>query len=122
MAGMKEGTGDDPFDDDDPEQQAARADETTMTQSTTDIKQGTSTDSEYPYAVSRDNVKEDRDAVMFHLRDQFQTVEEEIRAELAERWDKKESSIRVTDIREAMVATADTDEIERVMREWGCDA
>lgn len=120
MSGMKKGAGEDPFADDEAEEASTTTSTESMSQSTTDTDDSTSTEPDYPYAVSRDNVKQNRDAVMFHLRDEFQTVEEDIRAELAERWDVKESSIRITDIREAMVATADTDEIERAMKEWGC--
>ncbi|TSD08690.1 hypothetical protein DP107_18645 [Haloglomus irregulare] len=144
---MKTGTGNDPFADDeesDGEQmnERDRAPEEASEEDTADTvlsegkseselsaetpEEGVTDDSteKYPYAIRRDSVKEGRKSVMFELRDEYRGVDEDIREVLAERWEKAERDIAITDVREAMVAISDRhiDEIAAVMEEWGCDA
>lgn len=131
MAGMKEGAGEDPFaEDSDDDQDVESADVSTPSEtvSTTESERETqSTDStvatdEIPYIIRRQTVKEDRnDRHTYFLREEFVELEDEIHEAVADELDTRQKDVSVTDVREAIVATADADEVAEKLREWGVE-
>lgn len=128
---MKEGTGSDPFADDDVDDQEGsgtssdEAPTTETTGTTTNTPSMSSQETQYPYVLRRDTVKDERtnEHVAF-LRDEYADLEDEIQKAVAEELDLKQKDVSVTDIREAMVEVASRhpDEMAEVLLEWGYDA
>lgn len=135
MTGMKEGAGDDPFADDDTgtddepsvssDRDAAERDPIRSDAPVTDTSTATQPaasetaddEPEYPYMLTRDTVKEDRtNEAVFFLRDEYAAHEGEIHDAVEELLD---DDVYLTDLREAMVATADPEAIAEQLREWG---
>jgi len=130
MTGMKEGTGDDPFadepaDDADTATESDAKGETLESISTeTDDLGGDESDSaenrqEYPYMLIRDTVKQDRtNDHVYQLRDEYSAHEDSLHDEVEELLD---DDVYLTDLREAIVATADPEAIAAQLRDWGQD-
>lgn len=132
MTGMKEGTGSDPFAEDDPEeetgQDTAEGEVVLEERSTT----GTSTAAnppertrrpskeDIPYIFRRDRVTDERTLHSFYLRDMYEQIEEEARHGVQQRLGE---NVPKADLREAMliVAARDLDAVADELREWGYD-
>lgn len=98
---MKEGSGSDPFGDDEEQQD----DET-------------SSDQNIPWIFTRESVQSDRSRVQFFLRKEVSQQEGEFISTLEE---KLETSVPVTDAREAayLAAMNNPDKVVDELREWG---
>lgn len=130
MTGMKEGAGDNPFAEEGDEVQDADDDSSAEAASTESLSANTGgsmhsgADSdenrqEYPYMLIRDTVKQDRtNDHVYQLRDEYSAHEDALHDEVEELLDDE---VYLTDLREAIVATADPDAIAAQLREWGQD-
>ncbi|MFC7177901.1 hypothetical protein [Halosegnis marinus] len=129
MTGMKEGAGDDPFADDPEEERSEQAVDERQPADTphADTSSGgpaasleepaVQSDRQYPYFLTRDTVKEGRtNEAVFFLRDQYATHEDDVHDAVEELLG---DDVYLTDLREAMVATADAEAIAAQLREWG---
>lgn len=114
MTGMKEGAGDDPF----AEDPADEPDESPVQQRQAPAESGSpGQQREYPYMLTRDTVKEGRtNEAVFFLRDEFAEYEDEVHDAVEEIVD---DDVYLTDLREAIVATADPEAIADQLQEWG---
>lgn len=73
-----------------------------------------------PWVLRRSRVKEDRENVhQFFLREEYSTREDEILEAVAGELDMRQKDLQKLDVREAMVAAADPEDIAAVLREWG---
>jgi hypothetical protein len=73
-----------------------------------------------PWVLRRSRVKEDRENVhQFFLREEYSTREDEILEAVAGELDMRRKDLQKLDVREAMVAAADPEDIAAVLREWG---
>lgn len=73
-----------------------------------------------PWVLRRSRVKEDRGNVhQFFLREKYSAREDEIIEEVADELDMRQKDLQKLDVREAMVAAADPEDIAAVLREWG---
>jgi hypothetical protein len=73
-----------------------------------------------PWVLRRSRVKEDRENVhQFFLREEYSAREDEIIEAVADELDLRQKDIQKLDVREAMVAAADPEEVAAVLREWG---
>jgi hypothetical protein len=73
-----------------------------------------------PWVLRRSRVKEDRENVhQFFLREEYSTREDEILEAVADELDMRQKDLQKLDVREAMVAAADPEDIAAVLREWG---
>lgn len=73
-----------------------------------------------PWVLRRSRVKEDRENVhQFFLREEYSTREDEILESVADELDMRQKDLQKLDVREAMVAAADPEDIAAVLREWG---
>lgn len=125
MNGMKEGAGADPFADDEQESTAASgSDEESPNEKPTD---GEANDDEspdeadeMPYVLVRDRVKQERtNEHAYFLRDDYSEFEAEVRERVADRLEMRTKDVPLTDVREAIVATADPEAIAEELLEWG---
>lgn len=126
MTGMKEGAGEDPF----AEDPAESDDEDSEVASPTMTDMGSGRDRstrsatqtstrEYPYFLTRSTVKEDRtNEAVFFLRDEYAAYEDEVHDAVE---DLLDDDVYLTDLREAIVATADPEEIAAQLKDWGQD-
>ncbi|UPV76795.1 hypothetical protein M0R89_20210 (plasmid) [Halorussus limi] len=143
---MKEGTGGDPFGDDDPldgdssgesgdaDSGGTDGDErpvaaTSVSRETeddwTERDSDDSTDNSrgddgLPWAVERNSVKSDREMVQFYLRDFVQDRESEFQREIET---ETGYDTYLTDVREAayLVAMNHPEEVAELLDEWGCE-
>ena len=70
--------------------------------------------------LRRSRVKEDRGNVhQFFLREEYSAREDEIIEAVAGELDMRQKDLQKLDVREAMVAAADPEDIAAVLREWG---
>lgn len=130
MTGMKEGAGDNPFAEEGDEVQDADDDSSAEAASTESLSANTGSSmhsgadsdenrQEYPYMLIRDTVKQDRtNDHVYQLRDEYSAHEDALHDEVEELLDDE---VYLTDLREAIVATADPDAIAAQLREWGQD-
>lgn len=117
MTGMKEGAGEDPFADD----SGSGSDASTSADSAAPAH--SDSEPQYPYMLTRETVKEDRDNEhVYFLRDEFADREDELHEQVAEILGKRSKDVYLTDVREAIIAAADPEDIAEVLREWGVDA
>jgi hypothetical protein len=73
-----------------------------------------------PWVLRRSRVKEDRENVhQFFLREEYSTREDEIIEAVAGELDMRQKDLQKLDVREAMVAAADPEDIAAVLQEWG---
>jgi hypothetical protein len=73
-----------------------------------------------PWVLRRSRVKEDRENVhQFFLREEYSTREDDIIEAVAGELDMRQKDLQKLDVREAMVAAADPEDIADVLREWG---
>ena len=73
-----------------------------------------------PWVLRRSRVKEDRGNVhQFFLREEYSAREDEIIEAVAGELDMRQKDLQKLDVREAMVAAADPEDIAAVLREWG---
>lgn len=73
-----------------------------------------------PWVLRRSRVKEDRENVhQFFLREKYSAREDEIIESVAAELDLRQKDIQKLDVREAMVAAADPEDVAAVLREWG---
>lgn len=115
MTGMKEGAGDDPFADDSSE--AETEDPPVQQREKPAEPESVSGQREYPYMLTRDTVKEGRtNEAVFFLRDEFAAYEDEVHDAVE---DLVDDDVYLTDLREAIVATADPEAIAEQLQEWG---
>jgi flagellar biosynthesis/type III secretory pathway M-ring protein FliF/YscJ len=131
MTTMKNGPGSDPFSDsteEDGESAESNVDESSTNTETKDKiagEQNPEQQTQYPYVLRRDTVKDERDNehVAF-LRDEYAELEDTIRENVASELDLRQKEVSVTDLREAMVAVASNhpEEMAEVLLEWGYDA
>lgn len=131
---MKEGTGGDPFADNDTDSDPNETDTTTEPATaepeagdsetpTTDTQSSTTDESAavLPYIYRRDTVKEDRDQVPFFLRDHVRRAEADFIDQLEDRLD---ANVYKADAREAALEIAFETQVAEVaarLREWGYD-
>ncbi|WP_435197446.1 hypothetical protein [Natronomonas sp. EA1] len=125
MTGMKQGAGDDPFASDteaEPESEV----ETEADQETTDAnaeagsQDSTAGKRAMPYVLVRDTVKDQRtNEHVYFLRDEFSEVEDELHTAVAEELGMAKKDVYLTDVREALVASADAKAVADVLLEWG---
>ena len=114
MTGFKEGTGSDPFADDDeagePEVESGYSNDDAATQQ-----------SSLPWIYARDTAKDDRSMTQFFLQESTETLEGEAQRELEQMLDE---DVRLLDMREAayLVALANLEDVADQLREWGYDA
>ena len=120
---MKEGTGGDPFADDDPAPEPTDSEPTTTMETDTETEPASSTQSStqsnLPYIYQRDTVKEDRDQVPFFLRPHVQDLEDDFIDQLEDRLGR---NVYKADAREAALLTAYNnyiDEVAELLDEWG---
>lgn len=127
MAGMKEGPGDDPFADDDTEEsnksveQVSGTDESGQQSSTTEP----TTQSQYPYVLRRQTVKEDRNReLVIFARDEFAELEDDVRKAVADELGMSSNDVPVTDLREAYIEVArrHPETMAEVLNDWGYEA
>lgn len=121
---MKTGAGDDPFaepDEDDPVEEAPESTEEDPGTATGATETGDSPAKEdIPWVLRRSAVKEDRDNVhQFFLRDEYADREEELRSEVADILGMRTKDVKKLDLREAMFAVVDAEEIAAELDEWG---
>lgn len=122
---MKTGAGDDPFaepDEDDPvEQEPENPEEAEPDTATAATETDDSPAKEdIPWVLRRSAVKEDRDNVhQFFLRDEYADREEELRSEVADILGMRTKDVKKLDLREAMFAVVDAEEIAAELDEWG---
>lgn len=73
-----------------------------------------------PWVLRRSRVKEDRGNVhQFFLREEYSAREDEIIEAVAGELDMRQKDLQKLDVREAMVAAADPEDIAAVLRDWG---
>jgi len=73
-----------------------------------------------PWVLRRSRVKEDRGNVhQFFLREEYSAREDEIIEAVAGELDMRQKDLQKLDVREAMVAAADPEDVAEVLREWG---
>lgn len=127
MTGMKQGAGDDPFaSDSESEDTAERGVEPEpepepepQTGSTTDDEKSSNT-REMPYVLVRNTVKDQRtNEHVYFLRDEYSKVEDELHTAIAEELGMAKKDVYLTDVREALVASADAKSVADVLLEWG---
>ena len=133
MTGMKEGAGDDPFADESPDngtESDVAAEEEPNAGSGSVISGGSTPDTddtggsgesrqEYPYMLIRDTVKQGRtNDHVYQLRDEYSAHEDVLHDEVEELLG---DDVYLTDLREAIVATADPEAIAAQLRDWGQD-
>lgn len=117
MTGMKEGAGEDPFEDSAPD--AAEPADASDTADETESSMSEPTQrTEIPMILRRDSVHDNRDRVPLFLQDETKSEE---RAALRELEDRFGDDVSLTDLREAlmMVGLEDLDTVEDQLREWG---
>lgn len=116
MTGMKEGTGDDPFaDDDEPEERGGGAVVETEPETTPEVSTP-----EIPWKFRRDGVQDGRDRVPLFLLEETKRNERELKAAVETALDE---NVSLTDLREAAyrVAMRHEAEVADELREWGYD-
>lgn len=133
MTGMKEGAGDDPFADESPDDSTesdavpegepnAGSDAAISGDSTPDTDDtGVSGNNQqdYPYMLIRDTVKQGRtNDHVYQLRDEYSAQEDVLHDEVEELLG---DDVYLTDLREAIVATAEPEAIAAQLRDWGQD-
>jgi hypothetical protein len=130
MTGMKEGTGSDPFAEDEPADQDAGTSENaspSVPDAPSDLTAEVRTEpsrptskNDIPYIFRRDRVTDERTLHSFYLRDLYEQVEEEARHGVQQRLGEQ---VPKADLREAMllVAARDLDAVADELREWGYD-
>lgn len=133
MTGMKEGAGDDPFADESPDDSTesdavpegepnAGSDAAisgSSTPNTGDNVDPTENQQDYPYMLIRDTVKQGRtNDHVYQLRDEYSAQEDVLHDEVEELLG---DDVYLTDLREAIVATADPEAIAAQLRDWGQD-
>lgn len=142
MTGMKQGTGDDPFAEDDeptvdspdtePELENTTASETSPSRNSTadsDTRTRTTSRDEaaeqtastsIPYIFKRDSVQEDRERVPLFLMEETKGAERKLKADLEEELD---DNVALTDIREAtyLVGMNHLSEVVSQLEDWGYD-
>lgn len=122
---MKTGAGDDPFaepdEDDAVEQEPENPEEAEPDTATAATETDDSPAKEdIPWVLRRSAVKEDRDNVhQFFLRDEYADREEELRSEVADILGMRTKDVKKLDLREAMFAVVDAEEIAAELDEWG---
>lgn len=127
MTGMKEGAGEDPFDDDDEstESESGEQPDTGDTQTspdtvseTTNIQRSSQQQMQIPYKFRRDGVQDGRNRVPLFLQPDTKRAERDALRELEERFD---NDVSLTDLREALVKVGlqHLDEVKGNLEEWG---
>lgn len=127
MTGMKEGAGEDPFDDDDEptESESGEQPDTGDTQTspdtvseTTNIQRSSQQQMQIPYKFRRDGVQDGRNRVPLFLQSDTKRAERDALRELEERFD---NDVSLTDLREALVKVGlqHLDEVKGNLEEWG---
>jgi len=124
MNTMKEGTGSDPFaeDDEEPKEQTDTNESTSSVNTTTDEN---SSPQKYPYVLRRDTVKDDRGTEKVALlRDEYVEKEAAITDALATELDIQKNQISVFDVREALYQLGEEhpERLAEILLEWGYDA
>lgn len=120
MTGMKEGAGENPFDEADEPAETRSTDRSdtdeTLASGETDSHQQRSM--QIPYKFRRDGVQEGRDRVPLFLQAETKRGERDALRELEEQFDE---NVSLTDLREALVKTGlqHLDEVEVHLEEWG---
>lgn len=127
MTGMKEGAGEDPFDDNDESTESASGEQPDIgdTQTspdtvaeTTNIQRSSQQQMQIPYKFRRDGVQDGRSRVPLFLQSDTKSAERDALRELEERFD---NNVSLTDLREALVKVGlqHLDEVEGNLEEWG---
>lgn len=127
MTGMKEGAGEDPFDDDDEstESESGEQPDTGDTQTspdtvseTTNIQRSSQQQMQIPYKFRRDGVQDGRNRVPLFLQSDTKRAERDALRELEEQFD---NDVSLTDLREALVKVGlqHLDEVKGNLEEWG---
>lgn len=117
---MKEGAGENPFDEDDDPVETTSTDQAdtneTLTSMETAGQQQRSI--QIPYKFRRDSVQQGRDRVPLFLQSETKECE---RDALREVEDEFNENVSLTDLREALVKTGlkHIDEVENQLEEWG---
>lgn len=129
MTSMKQGTGSDPFADEEPEEEEQTeadddpaTDPKPETQPSTGGNSADDSESEFPYVVRRQRVKDERsnEHVAF-LRDEYSELEAEILEGVAEELGMQQKDISVIDVREALVELGGRHnaELAEILDDWG---
>ena len=125
MTGMKEGAGEDPFADDDPNNmdgtENRRMESSVNDTKTEDDESESRTDqqvTQIPYKFRRDSVHDGRDRVPLFLKPDTKRLERDAQRELEDRFD---DDVALTDLRESLmkVGLQHLDEAEAHLKEWG---
>lgn len=122
---MKTGAGDDPFAEPEEDDAVEQEPETPEEAESDTATAATETDDspakeDIPWVLRRSAVKEDRDNVhQFFLRDEYADREEELRSEVADILGMRTKDVKKLDLREAMFAVVDAEEIAAELDEWG---
>lgn len=136
MSGMKEGTGDDPFADDDddletdvdtevireePRSASSKRrdrDSTTENSEMTDSAAHRESAMALPYIYRRDSVQEERERVPLFLMEDTKGTERDLKANLEKEFD---DTVSLTDVREAayLVGMTHMSEVVEQLEEWG---
>lgn len=123
---MKTGAGDDPFAEpdedapleDDPEE--VPADDSESDAAAEPVTDDSPAKADIPWVLRRSAVKEDRDNVhQFFLRDEYADREEELRSEVAEILGMRTKDVKKLDLREAMFAVVQAEDIAAELDDWG---
>ena len=121
MTGMKEGAGENPFEEDTSDESPTDDEATESSEEPTSSTEPIQTEQEQmsiPYIYRRKNVKEDRERYPLFLQEKTHKSEREVRRELEDEFDDE---VKVTDIREALILSGleNLDDVINQLEEWG---
>jgi hypothetical protein len=131
MTTMKEGTGSDPFAEDDegqeeksqePDQVATEAESSDPSSEEEPETTTSENEAQFPYVIRRQRVKDERNnELVAFARDEYAEMEDDVHEAVAEELGMREKKVSLLDLREAFIQHAhnDPEAVAAILEDWG---